>query len=56
MADAFLKTMEEIRIIVFAVRDLLGLTAKVPKTQYLTLKTPSESQKLVLVFEIKRGS
>lgn len=43
MARAFLKTMKEIRIIVFAARDLLGLTVKVPKTQYLRPKTPSES-------------
>ena len=35
MARAFLKTLKEVRIIVFAARDLLGLTAKVPKTQYL---------------------
>lgn len=49
MARAFLKTMKEVRIIVFAARDLLGLTAKVPKTQYLRPKTPFESQKLVQV-------
>lgn len=39
-AHAFIKTTKEIRIIVFAARDLLGLTAKVSKTQYLRPKTP----------------